>query len=78
MNALLTGYKEGNSRIISGAEYYYKLRGISKEYNKLPLDEKYDDITTLSWGLPIDKEKYNEIRDIKKNGVNSLKLILRK
>lgn len=63
INLLLTGYSKGSSL----AEKYYVLIEKKEEFSKISFVEDYDNLTNLSWGMPISNRLFMELRYIKEN-----------
>lgn len=54
-----------NSGLISASEYYYQVRGKSDEFDRISFSENYDNITKISWGMPISRDFYLQLCDMR-------------
>ena len=61
INLLLTGYSKDSSV----AEKYYELMNKKNEFKEISFEEDYDNLTKLSWGMPISNRLFMELRYIK-------------
>lgn len=62
----LYGYKLKHDKIESPSESYYKLRKKEDEYSSISFKENYNNLTKLSWGMPIEKDLFGDLKIINK------------
>lgn len=65
INHLLKGYSLKKN--MCSTELYYFFRGKAKEFYNILFNEDYNNITKLSWGIPVNNEIINDIKLIKKS-----------
>lgn len=65
------------SKSKSASERYYSIRGKRNEFKQIPFTEEYDNITKLSWGMPISRDLYNYVDSLKQEPFDVKEKILK-